>query len=90
MTHTKRERDILLRNSRPTKQQRLDIVPSTTAGRGRHMAQERELLAKRRMLEAEAKKKYDELDAIFQKIHETDLKIEEQRDKQQGLGSEEA
>jgi len=54
------------------------------------MAQERELLAKRRMLEAEAKKKYDELDAIFQKIHETDLKIEEQRDKQQGLGSEEA
>lgn len=58
-------------------------VPSTTAGCGsRHMAIERELLAKRQMLVQDAKKKYDELDVIFQQIHETDKKIEEQRDKQ--------
>jgi len=47
------------------------------------MAQERELLAKRAMLEDEARKKYDELDVIFQQIHETDKKIEEQRQKQE-------
>jgi len=58
-------------------------VPSTRAGRGsRHMAQERELLAKRQMLEQEARKKYDELDVIFQQIWETNAKIEEQREKQ--------
>ena len=83
MTHTKRERDVLLRNGRPTKQLRLNKVPSTRAGMGRHMAQERELLAKRAMLEDEARKKYDELDVIFQQIHETDKKIEEQRQKQE-------
>jgi len=47
-----------------------------------HMGKERELLAKRQMLEQEARKKYDELDVIFQQIHETDKKIEEQREKQ--------
>ena len=47
-----------------------------------HMGKERELLAKRRMLEQDAHKKYDELDVIFQKIVETDKKIEEQREKQ--------
>jgi len=46
------------------------------------MGKERELLAKRQMLEQEARKKYDELDVIFQQIHETDKKIEEQREKQ--------
>ena len=82
MTHTRRERDAVLRNGRPTTQERLE-VPSTRTGCGsRHMAQERELLAKRQMLEQEARKKYDELDAIFQRIHETDQKIEEQREKQ--------
>ena len=78
---TRREKDALLRNGRQTKQERL-TVPSTKAGVGRHMAQERELLAKRAMLEDEARKKYDELDVIFQQIHETDKKIEEQREKQ--------
>ena len=48
-----------------------------------HMGKERELLARRRMLEQDAYKKYDELDAIFQQITETNLKIEEQRQKQQ-------
>ena len=48
-----------------------------------HMGKERELLAKRQMLEQEAHKKYDELDVIFQQIVETDKKIEEQRQKQQ-------
>ena len=48
-----------------------------------HMGRERELLAKRRMLEQDAHKKYDELDVIFQQIVETDKKIEEQRQKQQ-------
>ena len=77
----KRANDALLRNSRQTRQARLD-VPYTTAGRGRHMAQERELLAKRRMLEEQAKNKRWELEAIFQMIHDTDMKIEEQREKQ--------
>ena len=76
----KRANDALLRNGRQTKQDRLE-VPSTKAG-SRHMAQERELLAKRAMLEQDARKKYDELDMIFQQIHETNLKIEEQRQKQ--------
>jgi len=48
------------------------------------MGKERELLAKRRMLEQIARNKYDELDEIFQQITETDEKIEEQREKQQG------
>ena len=39
-------------------------------------------MAKRAMLEDEARKKYDELDVIFQQIHETDKKIQEQREKQ--------
>ena len=47
-----------------------------------HMAQERELLAKRQMLEQDARKKFDELDVIFQQIVETNTKIEEQREKQ--------
>ena len=50
-----------------------------------HMGRERELLAKRKMLAQEAHKKYDELDVIFQQIVETDKKIEEQRQKQQGI-----
>lgn len=59
-------------------------VPSTTAGRGsRHMAQERELLAKRKMLEQDAHKIFDELEMIFQRMAETDEKIEEQRKKQE-------
>ena len=49
----------------------------------RHMAKERELLAKCLMLEQEARQKYDELDIIFQQIVETKAKIEEQRQKQQ-------
>ena len=48
-----------------------------------HMGKERELLAKLRMLEQEARQKYDELDIIFQQIIETKAKIEEQRQKQQ-------
>ena len=47
-----------------------------------HMGKERELLAKLRMLEQDAYKKYDELDIIFQQIVETNAKIEEQREKQ--------
>jgi len=47
-----------------------------------HMGKERELLAKRRMLEEDARKKYDELDVIFQKIWEVNKEIEEQREKQ--------
>ena len=47
------------------------------------MNHERRLLAKKLMLEQEARKKYDELDVIFQQIVETDAKIEEQRQKQQ-------
>ena len=34
MTHTKRERDVLLRNGRPTTQTRLDIVPKEMKGSG--------------------------------------------------------
>ena len=79
--HNKRVKDKLLLNGRPLKQERLE-VPSTRAGRGRHMAQERELLARRRMLEDKAKEKYDELEVIFQQIKETNEKIEEQREKQ--------
>jgi hypothetical protein len=74
--------DALLRNGRQTKQERLE-VPSTSEGCGsKHMEHERKLLAKRQMLEHDAKKKYDELDAIFQQIVETNAKIEEQREKQ--------
>ena len=50
-----------------------------------HMGRERELLAKRQMLEQEAHKKYYELDVIFQELMETNKKIEEQRQKQQGI-----
>ena len=85
MTHTRRERDAILRNGRQTTQERLDKVPSTTLGcgsRSRHMGIERNLLIKRAMLEDEARKKYDELDAIFQKIWEINTEIEEQREKQ--------
>ena len=46
------------------------------------MGIERELLAKRKMLEEKAREKYDELDAIFQQIWETNQKIEDQREKQ--------
>lgn len=63
-----------------------DKLPSAIVGRASaaaHMGKERELLAKRRMLEQDARKKYDELDAIFQQIVETDKKIEEQREKQE-------
>ena len=49
----------------------------------RHMGREREFLAKLRMLEQDAYRKYDELDEIFQQIVETNAKIEEQRQKQQ-------
>ena len=49
----------------------------------RHMGREREFLAKLRMLEQDAYRKYDELDEIFQQIVETKAKIEEQRQKQQ-------
>lgn len=62
--------------------------PSTIvarASRAAHMGKERELLAKRRMLEQKAYQKYDELDEIFQKIVETDTKIEEQRQKQKEI-----
>ena len=48
----------------------------------RHMGQERELLAKRKMLKNDAQKKFDELDEIFQQIAETNAKIEKQRKKQ--------
>jgi len=60
-------------------------VPDTIMGRGsrsRHMGIERELLAKRQMLEQDAHKKFDELEVIFQQIVETDKEIEEQREKQ--------
>ena len=85
MTHTKRERDVLLRNRRPTTQTRLQ-VPSTTEGwgsRSKAFEHERKLLAIRQILVKEARDKYDELDAIFQQIHEMDRKIEEQRQKQE-------
>lgn len=54
------------------------------ASKASHFGKERELLAKRRMLEQKAHQKYDELDIIFQQIVETDEKIEDQRQKQQG------
>ena len=47
------------------------------------MGIERELLAKRQMLEQEAHKKYDELDIIHQRIVETKAEIEKAREKQQ-------
>ena len=65
---TRREKDALLRNGRQTTQERLDKVPSTRAGVGRHMAQERELLAKLVMIDDEIRKQYDKLDSIFQQI----------------------
>ena len=80
----KRANDAILRNGRQTKQDRLE-VPSTTEGRGsrsKAMEHERKLLAQRRVFEEEARKKYDELDAIFQKMHEINEKIEDQREKQ--------
>ena len=40
------------------------------------MSIERELLAKREMLQQEAHKKYDELDIIHQRICETNAEIE--------------
>ena len=92
MTHTKRERDALIRNSRPLKQTRLDKVPNTIEGRGsriKHMYHERRLLEKRQILEEKARKKYDELEVIFQQIKETNEKIEEQRDKQTKEAEEE-
>jgi hypothetical protein len=46
------------------------------------MEHERKLLIKRRMLEQEAHQKFDELEIIFQRMYETDEKIEEQRQKQ--------
>ena len=60
-------------------------VPSTIIGRGsrsRYMGIERELLAKREMLQQEAHKKYDELDIIHQRIVETNAEIEKVREKQ--------
>ena len=60
-------------------------VPSTIIGRGsrsRYMGIERELLAKRQMLEQEAHKKYDELDIIHQRIMETNAEIEKARENQ--------
>ena len=56
-------------------------VPDTIVARAStaaHMGKERELLAKKRMLEQDARKKYDELDEIFQQIAEVTNKIEEQ------------
>ena len=47
-----------------------------------HMGRERELLAKRQMLEQDAHKKYDELDIIHQRICETNAEIEKAREKQ--------
>ena len=47
-----------------------------------HMMHERRLLKERLVLEKKAKKKYDELDAIFFKIAEINRKIEEQIVKQ--------
>ncbi len=79
---TRRQRDAIIRNGRPTKQERLPNAIMARASRARHMGLERELLAKRRMLEQDVRKKYDELDEIFQQIVETNKKIEAQRDKQ--------
>ncbi len=79
---TRRQRDAIIRNGRPTKQERLPSAIVARASKAAHMGKERELLAKRRMLENDARKKYDELDEIFQQIVETDQKIEKQRQKQ--------
>ena len=60
-------------------------VPSTAIGResrSRYMGIERELLAKREMLQQEAHKKFDELDVIHQRICETNAEIEKAREKQ--------
>ena len=60
-------------------------VPCTAIGResrSRHMGIERELLAKRKMLEQQAHKKFDELDVIHQRIVETNAEIEKAREKQ--------
>jgi len=83
---TKRKLDAFLRNSRPTKQERLDVPYTKVASRAAqaaHMGKEREYLALRRILEQKAHQLYDELDLIFQQIVETKAKIEEQRQKQQ-------
>ena len=82
--HNKRVKDKLLLNGRPLKQERLE-VPSTIEGcgsRSKAFEHERKLLELRKALVQQAKEKYDELDFIFQKIHVTDQKIEEQREKQ--------
>ena len=60
-------------------------VPSTSIGResrSRYMGIERELLAKRQMLEQQAHKMFDELDIIHQRIVETNAEIEKAREKQ--------
>jgi hypothetical protein len=55
-------------------QQKEKKVPSTIAGSGsRHMGLERELLAKRQMLEQDAKKIFDDLDTLFQQVIESDI-----------------
>ena len=77
--------DAFLRNGRPTKQERLDKVPSTTEGsesRSKAFEHERKLLEIRKDLEDQAQKKYNELDSIFQQLHEVNDKIEHQRRKQ--------
>ena len=53
------------------------------ASKASHMGKERELLAKRQMLEQQAQKKYDELDEIFQKLADTKADIEHHRRKQE-------
>jgi len=81
----KRANDVLLQNRRQTKQTRLDKVPSTTEGsvvRSKAFEHERKLLEIRKDLEEQARTKYDELDSIFQQIHEINEKIEIQRRKQ--------
>lgn len=47
-----------------------------------HMGKERELLAKRQILEREAHDILDQLDAIFFKIAQVNAEIEEQRERQ--------
>ena len=65
-----------------TEKEKLPSAIVARASKAAHMGKERELLAKRRILEQNAYQKYDELDEIFQQIVETDKKIEEQRQKQ--------
>lgn len=82
--HNRRVKDKLLLNGRPLRQERLE-VPSTTEGAGsrsKAFEHERKLLHKRKILVEDAMAKYDELDTIFQKIHDTDKEIEKQREKQ--------